>query len=98
LEKVETIADGLAPPFACGYFLMIFERVLDDLRLVSDAEIVTAMCLLFDDANLAIEPSGAAALAGALGPYLEEIRGKRSAVIVSGSNIDLDTFSRFVSA
>lgn len=98
LEQVATIADGLAPPLTCPYFLSICRAVVDDLRLVSDAGILTAMQLLFDDAKLAIEPSGAAALAGALGPYREEAAGRRCIVIVSGSNIDPATFAGFLSA
>jgi threonine dehydratase len=97
IEAVATIADGLAPPVSCEYFVSIFRRVLDDLRLVTDEQIVHAMCILFDDMNLAIEPAGAAALAGAMGPYRDEIEGSRCVVIVSGSNIDLETFARLLS-
>jgi threonine dehydratase len=97
LDAITTIADGLAPPVSCEYFVSIFRRVLDDLRLVSDEQIVNAMRILFDDMNLAIEPAGAAALAGAMGPYREEIEGRRCVVIVSGSNIDLETFARLLS-
>ena len=97
LDAVATIADGLAPPVSCEYFVSIFRQVVDDLRLVSDEQIVNAMRILFDDMNLAIEPAGAAALAGAMGPYRDEIAGKRCVVIVSGSNIDLDTFAQLIS-
>ena len=53
-----------------------------------------AMGLLFTDMKLAVEPAGAAATAALLGPLAGQLRGKRVGVIVCGTNIDAETFSR----
>jgi threonine dehydratase len=93
LHKVDTIAEGLAPPCSCPMFTRICRACVEELRLVSDRLIVQAMRFLFDEAKLAVEPSGAGAMAGALGPFRERIAGRRAAIVVSGSNIDFDRFS-----
>jgi threonine dehydratase len=60
---------------------------------MTDHHIVEAMRFLFEEAKLAIEPAGAGAMAGALGPFREQISGQRVAVVISGSNIDFETFN-----
>jgi len=55
-----------------------------------------AMRLLLDTLKLACEPAGAAATAALLGPLRAELAGKRVGVLVSGSNIDADSFGRLV--
>jgi threonine dehydratase len=51
------------------------------------------MWLLFADAKLAVEPGGAAALAGML-QLREQLAGKRIGVLVCGSNVDHATFGK----
>jgi threonine dehydratase len=97
IERIDTIADGLAPPFACGYFLTLCQSCVDQLSPMSDANIIAGMRFLFEQAKLAIEPAGAGAMGGALGPFRERIAGRRVGVMVSGSNIDLETFARLMS-
>ena len=48
LDKVETVADGLAPPFTGEHSLDRIRRHVDDVVLVSDAEIVSAMRALIE--------------------------------------------------
>lgn len=88
LDGLDTIADSLAPPLTTPFCFAMCQRVLDKVVLVSDDEIAAAGVILFEHAKLAVEPAGAAALAGAFGPLRDELRGKRSAVIVCGANID----------
>jgi threonine dehydratase len=52
------------------------------------------MALLFTDMKLAVEPAGAAATAALCGPLRERLDGKRVALVVCGTNIDLATFAR----
>jgi threonine dehydratase len=93
LDKSTTIAEGLAPPLSCEYFTSICRDCVDDLQAITNHQIVSAMRFLFEEAKLAIEPSGAGAMAGALGPFREQISGQRVAIVVSGSNIDFESFS-----
>ena len=85
---VNTIADSLAPPLTTPYVLNLVRRFVDDVVRVSDDEICRALYLLFREANLAVEPAGATALAGALGPLHGSLFGKRVALVVCGSCID----------
>jgi threo-3-hydroxy-L-aspartate ammonia-lyase len=59
---------------------------------VSDAEIVTAMRLLFERVKAVVEPSGATGLAALLAGRVA-LRGGRVAVVLSGGNIDAARFA-----
>ena len=94
--EVRTIADSLAPPFALPYSFGLCRQNVDDLVLVDDDQIRSAMALLFREMKLAVEPAAAAATAALVGPLKERLAGKKVGVLVCGSNIDLDSFERHV--
>ena len=71
---------------------------MDDVVLVDDDALRVAMRALCLDAKLVTEPASAAPLAGACGPLRERLAGRRVGLVVSGSNIDLDTFATHVRA
>jgi threonine dehydratase len=93
---ITTIADCLAPPRILPYSYGLCRQAVDELALISDAAMVDAMGLLFRELKLAVEPGGAASTAAALGPFREQIAGKRAAILLCGSNIDLRSFARLV--
>jgi threonine dehydratase len=86
-----TIADGqqLQTPGA-RTFPVIRERVAA-IVTVSDAEIVDAMRFAFERLKLVLEPSGASALAALLGGKTDA-RDRRTGVILSGGNVDVERF------
>jgi threonine dehydratase len=92
LERVTTIADSLGAPFALPYSFALCRRFVDELCLITDAQLRAAMRLLLDELKLACEPAGAAATAALCGPLRERLRGRRVGVLVCGSNIDLARF------
>jgi threonine dehydratase len=94
LERVDTIADSLAAPYALPYSFGVARRSVDAIVTIPDEAMRRSMGLLFADMKLAVEPAGAAATAALCGPLRERLRGKRVGVIVCGSNIDLATFAR----
>jgi threonine dehydratase len=98
IERVQTVADSLGAPMALPYSFELCRQNVDDLVLVSDAELREAMRLLFVGMKLACEPAGAAATAALCGPLRERLRGKRVGLVVSGTNIDTGTFCRLVAA
>ena len=59
---------------------------------IDDEAMRRAMGLLFAEMKLAVEPAGAAATAALLGPLADQLRDKRTAVIVCGTNIDARKF------
>ena len=90
LEDRATIADGLNAPFAGRHTLAHIQARVDDLVLVSDAEIVDALLLILARAKLLAEPAAAAALAGLLAGDLHVPPGAIVVCILSGGNVDLE--------
>jgi threonine dehydratase len=94
IDAVRTIADSLGAPHAAPYSFALCRAFVDRLVTVSDEALRDAMRLLFRGMKLAVEPAGAAATAALLGPLRESLRGGRTALVVSGTNIDVATFAR----
>jgi threonine dehydratase len=88
-----TIADSLSPPYALPYSFGLCRRYLDEVVLVSDDALCSALALLFSSAKLAVEPAGAAATAALLGPLRERLAGKKVGLIVCGSNISAERYA-----
>jgi threonine dehydratase len=85
--KSETIADGLRATLSPLTF-SILQSMVDEISLVSEEEIVTAMLLLWERTKLVVEPSGAVAAAPALNRRIRA-EGKKIGIILSGGNLDL---------
>jgi threonine dehydratase len=85
-----TVADGLAAPMVGEMTLDAARRYVDDVVLVTDEEILSAMRGLLSYAKLVVEPAGAAAVAALLSGKIPLDRGARVAAVISGGNIDLD--------
>jgi threonine dehydratase len=83
-----TIADGLRTPSLGRYTFPLVLANADEMRTVSDRQIVEAMRFLWTRMKLVVEPSGAVPLAAVLadpGPF----RGLRVGIVISGGNVDL---------
>jgi threonine dehydratase len=83
--ETDTIADGLAPPFAGELPLEICRGKVETV-LVTEEEIAAGMRFLYERAKLACEPAGAAAAGAVLAEKVEG--GSGVAVIVSGGNVE----------
>jgi threonine dehydratase len=81
----DTIAHGLAPPFAGELPLELCRDRVESV-LVTEDEIAEGMRFLYAAAKLACEPSGAAAAAAVLAGKVAA--GPGVAVVVSGGNVD----------
>lgn len=92
IDKVRTIADSLGAPHTEPYSMALCRNFVDDMVLISDAQMIAAMRLLFSGGKLAVEPAGAAATAALVGPLKERLAGKKVGVIVCGSNISTDDY------
>lgn len=98
IDAVRTIADSLGAPHAAPYSFALCQRYLDDLVVVDDDALRSAMLLLFGSAKLAVEPAGAAATAALCGPLRERVAGQSVAVVVCGANIDAASFATHLRA
>ncbi|HLZ94900.1 MAG TPA: threonine/serine dehydratase [Candidatus Dormibacteraeota bacterium] len=85
LDRVDTIADGLAASAPGPLTLALAQRYVDQVVTVSDDEMLRAIRLLFEWEHLLAEPGGAAAVAGLL-KHGGVVPAGRVAVIVSGAN------------
>lgn len=90
-----TIADGIAVKQPGQRTLEMVRHYVDDLVTVEDADIIQAMLYLLERSKQVTEGSGAAALAALLNGALS-LNGKRTAVIVSGGNVDMSVLSRMI--
>ena len=86
IERVETMADGIAIRSPSELTLAHVQAYVDDVVTVTEEEISRAMLLLLERAKAVVEPAGAAALAAILAG---KIRGSgMAAAILSGGNVD----------
>jgi len=96
LDEVDTIADGLAPPFVGQLNLEAAQRYVSAVHLVTDDEIRAAMRLLIERTKYLVEPSGAAALAALLSGSITLAPASRVVVVLSGGNVDLHRLAEFL--
>lgn len=82
-----TMADGLRATLCPLTFSILRDRV-DAISLVEEAEIVSAMKLIWERLKLVVEPSGAVAAIPALLRRLGD-HAKKVGIILSGGNLDL---------
>ena len=94
IPAVTTIADSLGAPHAAPYSFALCQRYLDDVVRVEDDEIRRAMAVMFRHLKLAVEPAGATAMSGALGPLHARLAGLKVCIIACGTNIDGPSYSR----
>lgn len=96
IDRVATIADSLGAPYALPISFELCRQNVDELVLVTDDQLRSAMRFLLRNAKLAVEPAGAAATAALLGPLRDRLRGRRVGVIICGSNIDDASYVRLI--
>jgi threonine dehydratase len=98
IDAVRTIADSLGAPHAAPMSFGLIRDHVEEVVLVDDDALRRALALLFSERKLAAEPASAASTAALLGPLKDKLAGKRVGLIVSGANIDLESFATHVRA
>ncbi len=96
LNRSNTEADGIAVRQPDPAALEIVRNGAARIVTVTDAEIAAAVRAYWTDTHNLVEGAGAAPLAALLSER-ESMRGKRVGLVVSGGNIDLAVFRRWVS-
>ena len=89
---IDTVADGLACRIPATRALAGLIALADDAMTVSDEAMLKAVRSIAECAHVLVEPSGAAALAGAW-ERRTDIRGQRVVLLLSGANIAHDVLS-----
>ena len=89
LESIERFVDGAAVKRVGDLTFAICKEVLDEMHLVPEGKVCSAILKLYNEEAMVVEPAGALSIA-ALDDYADEIRGKNVVCMVSGSNNDID--------
>ncbi len=93
LDRVETIADGVAVKKPGDLTFSIIKNYVDEIVTVSDFELMDALLVFLERHKLVAEPAGVLSLAG-----LKRVKekNKKIACVVSGGNIDVVTMSSLI--
>lgn len=95
LGRVSTIADGIAVKQPGENTFALVKQYVDDIALVTDDEIASAILTLIEKQKMIAEGAGAAAVAAAMFDKFP-VEGKRVVSVVSGGNIDVTSLSRVI--
>jgi threonine dehydratase len=96
-NTADTMADGVACRVPNADALAMIRAGAERIVAVSDDQIMAAIRHLASDTHNMAEGAGAAALAGLLSE-VDRMRGKRVAVVLSGSNIDRELYLKALQA
>ncbi|MEE0840875.1 MAG: threonine ammonia-lyase [Acutalibacteraceae bacterium] len=95
LKSVSTIADGIAVKQPGEHTYELIKEYVDDIALVTDDEIASAILALIEKQKMIAEGAGAVSVAAAMFNKFP-IQGKKVVSLVSGGNIDVSILSRVI--
>jgi threonine dehydratase len=89
VENIDRFVDGAAVKRVGDLTFPICKDVLDQMHLVPEGKVCSAILKLYNEDALVVEPAGALSIA-ALDDFADDIKGKTIVCVVSGSNNDID--------
>jgi threonine dehydratase len=92
-DRVDTFAEGIATRVAYELPAHILWDRVDDIRLVTDAELRRAILTILETTRQLAEGAGAAAVAAAY-QLRHDLAGKKVAAVLSGGNLTLDSLKQ----
>ena len=95
LDSVSTIADGIAVKQPGELTYEMVNQYVDDIALVTEDEIATAILTLIEKQKMIAEGAGAVSVAAAMFNKFP-IQGKKVVSLISGGNIDVTSLSRVI--
>ncbi len=95
LNEVSTIADGIAVKQPGDNTFALVKEYVDEIALVSDDEVASAILALIEKQKMIAEGAGAVAVAAVMFDKFD-LKGKRVVAVVSGGNIDVTSLSRVI--
>ena len=95
LSGVSTIADGIAVKQPGENTFRYVSEYVDEIALVSDDEVSSAILALIEKQKMIAEGAGAVAVAAVMADKFD-LKGKRVVAVVSGGNIDVTSLSRVI--
>jgi threonine ammonia-lyase medium form len=94
----DTIADGIRTTSLGVITFEIMRRLVDDMVLVADADVIEAMRFMLLRMKLLAEPTGAVPVAALMARKTPGVEGKHVGVIVSGGNADPNLLAQVLSS
>ncbi len=96
VEGSSTIADGIAVKKPGERTFNIIKQLVDDVVVVDDEEISTAVLMLLERSKMVVEASGAVSLAALLTRKVSLPPKTKVACVISGGNIDVNIISQII--
>ena len=99
IEVPKTIADGAQTQLVGKITFPIIQRDASDILTATDAQLVQAMHFFAERMKMLVEPTGALGFAAARFAAEEgrlDLKGKRIGIVISGGNVDVQTFARLM--
>jgi threonine dehydratase len=97
VHNPDTIADGARTPYLGEHTFPLVLQLADDMVTVPDAALVDGMRFMATRLKQVIEPTGALALAALLSGAVA-LDGRKAGVLISGGNVDPETFADLLTA
>lgn len=95
LDSVSTIADGIAVKQPGENTFQLIQKYVDDIALVTEDEISSAILALIEKQKMIAEGAGAVSVAAAMFDKFP-LHGKKVVSVVSGGNIDVTSLNRVI--
>jgi threonine dehydratase len=95
LPAITTVADGIAVKRPGELTFSVIQRLVDDVVLVDDEAIISAVLFLMERCKMLVEGAGAAGVAALLSGTVK-LPGKKVLVPLTGGNIDINLVGRFI--
>lgn len=95
LDRVDTIAEGISVKKIGKLTFEMMRTYVDDIVLVSDADIVHAIYAMMEHGRVLVEAAGAASVAALMSRRIDAA-GKKVVAVISGGNLDPTMLIRVV--
>jgi len=95
IKPPKTIADGAATLAPGEMAFAIIKEKVADIELVTDDQLIESMKFLGERMKILVEPTGCLGFSGLQNSKID-LKGKRIGVILSGGNIDLERYAKFI--
>lgn len=95
IDTPKTIADGAQTQHLGNYTFEIIRNNVDDILTATDEELISAMQFYAQRMKIIVEPTGCLSLAAAR-QFSDKLKGKKIGIIISGGNVDIAQYGRFL--
>lgn len=95
IETPNTIADGAQTQHLGNHTFPVIQQYVDEVLTVSDAQLIETMKFFAARMKMVVEPTGCLGAALAMSAQID-LRQKKVGIIISGGNVDLSRFAKFI--